>query len=296
MDQPVSIRGKVIGSSELEFIKAIVDIGWSEGRTWISRELCRQWDWRQQNGHLKDQVCRIMLNELSRLGHVELPPRKRENGVTTRRHYVPSLEMPSYSQEPLQGELGDFGPITLKMVRRAPEEKLWNHLVHQYHYMGYRVLVGSHLKYMAFMDQKPVACLAWASSVFRIQARDEFLGWSAAQRSRNIRFVANNSRFLILPWVRIKNLASHLLGLCARTLSRDWEDFYGHPIHVLETFVETARFQGTCYKAANWVRVGTTKGHAKRENRFYFHGNPKDVYVLPVSKNFRQVLAGGAPC
>jgi hypothetical protein len=163
MDQPVSIRGKVIGSSELEFIKAIVDIGWSEGRTWISRELCRQWDWRQQNGHLKDQVCRIMLNELSRLGHVELPPPKRENGVTTRRHYVPSLEMPSYSQEPLQGELGDFGPITLKMVRRAPEEKLWNHLVHQYHYMGYRVLVGSHLKYMVFMDQKPVACLAWAS-------------------------------------------------------------------------------------------------------------------------------------
>jgi len=203
------------------------------------------------------------------------------------------LEFP---QEPLAGKLNEFPVVELKMVRRQPEEALWNYLVHRYHYKGYRILVGSHLKYLAFMDGTPIGCLSWSSSVFRIQSRDLYLGWTPESRTRGIRFIANNSRFLILPWVRIKNLASHLLGLSARVVSHDWMNFYGHPIYLLETFVETQRFQGTCYRAANWERVGITKGHAKKDGQFYYHGNRKDVYVYPLTTDFRKRLAGGEAC
>ncbi len=172
-----------------------------------------------------------------------------------------------------------------------------NYLVHRYHYKGFRILVGSHLKYIALFNDTPVACLAWGSSVFRIGDRDRFLNWSAQERTGNIRFIANNTRFLILPWVRVKNLASHLLALSARVVSRDWQNFYGHPIYLLETFVETARFQGICYRAANWIRVGSTKGHAKRNGQFYYHGNPKDIYVYPLINEYRSRLAaGGESC
>lgn len=297
MEQPLTIRGRTIDYKELACIKLAIQLGWDKGRTWISQELCRQWDWRQHNGLLKDQVCRILLNELCRRGLIALPPRKRGDRTAFSRYYVPPERLPNYPKEPVEGRLKDFPAVTLKMVRRTPEEALWNCLVHQYHYKGYRILVGSHLKYMAYLDQTPIACLAWVSSVFRIQARDQFLGWSSEQRSSGIRFVANNSRFLILPWVRIKNLASHLLAISARAVSRDWMNFYGHPIYLLETFVETVRFQGTCYRAANWIRVGGTKGHAKRNGQFYYHGNLKDVYVYPLTNDFRLRLAGASePC
>lgn len=296
MDQKLTIRGKVIGHAELGFIQQTIETGWEQGRSWVSRELCRHWDWRQPNGQIKDQVCRILLNELERRGLVELPPRKRGERFSPRRYYTPPQTEPNHEREPIEGSVGHLPAVSLKMVRRTAEEELWNFLVYQYHYKSYRILVGSHLKYMAFMGNRPVACLAWASSVFRIQARDQYLGWSKEERSRNIRFVANNSRFLILPWVKVRNLASHLLSLTAQAVSRDWMDFYGHPIYLLETFVETRRFRGTCYQAANWIRVGSTKGHAKREGQFYYHGNSKDVYVLPLARNFRQLLSGAGPC
>ncbi len=296
MELPITIRGRIIDHQELECIKQAICQGWARGRTWISQELCRQWDWRQGNGQLKDQVCRILLNELSRRGLVELPARKRAAQVAQRYYLAPSIP-PSYAQEPLEGKLKDFPAVTLRMVRRTSEEALWNYLVHRYHYKGFRILVGSHLKYIALFNDTPVACLAWGSSVFRIGDRDRFLNWSAQERTGNIRFIANNTRFLILPWVRVKNLASHLLALSARVVSRDWQNFYGHPIYLLETFVETARFQGICYRAANWIRVGSTKGHAKRNGQFYYHGNPKDIYVYPLINEYRSRLAaGGESC
>lgn len=295
MEQRLVIRGRIIDADALGSIRQTITRGWDQGRTWISRKLCRQWDWRQPNGELKDQVCRILLNDLVRRGLVELPPSMRGQRVGPRRYYVAPQRPPEYPRQPLEGDLGDFPALSLMMVRRQPEEALWDHLVHQYHYRGYRILVGAHLKYLAFMDKTPVACLSWSSSVFRIQDRDSYLGWSAEHRSRDIRFVANNSRFLILPWVRIKNLASHLLAMSARVLSRDWLTFYGYPLYLLETFVETKRFQGTCYRAANWIRVGVTKGHAKRNGQFYYHGNSKDVYVYPLVHDFRRRLGAG-PC
>ena len=181
--------------------------------------------------------------------------------------------------------------MQLKMVRRCPEEELWNYLVYRYHYKSYKIIVGSHLKYLALINDTPIACLSWSSSIFRIRSRDDFLGWSQETKNDKIHFVANNSRFLILPWIRIKNLASHLLALCARTVSKDWQKFYGHPLYLLETFVETDRFRGTCYQAANWIKVGQTSGHAKTKGRFYYHGHKKDVYLYPLVPDFRKRLS-----
>ena len=176
------------------------------------------------------------------------------------------------------------------MVRRTTDEALWNYLVCRYHYKSYKIIVGAHLKYIAWLNSQPIACLAWNSTVFRIQSRDDFIGWNKDARTRNNRFMVNNSRFLILPWVGIKNLASFLLGLSARTISNDWERFYGYPVYLLETFVERDRFAGTCYKAANWIRTGETKGHAKKNKKFYYHGQIKDVYLYPLVADFRSRL------
>ena len=177
------------------------------------------------------------------------------------------------------------------MVRKTSEEVLWNYLVYRYHYKSYRIIVGEHLKYLVYLGDIPVACLSWCSTVFRIGCRDEFIGWQGAAKNQNIRYVANNSRFLILPWVRIKNLASHVLAKSARVISRDWQRFYNHQLVLLETFVEIDRFRGICYQAANWINVGRTSGHAKAKGRFYYHGRKKDVYLYPLKRNYRRILS-----
>lgn len=286
------IRGKSIGDNELVEIKKAIKQNWDKGRVAISRELCRTWDWRQHNGNLKDQVCRILLNQLEDKKLITLPPRKGGGKQGKKRYYIPPAEAPTFLNEPRTGRLDEFSSIELTMVRRTSDESLWNYLVYRYHYKSYKIIVGAHLKYIAWLEGQPVACLAWNSTVFRIQSRDDFIGWDKEVRTQNNRFMVNNSRFLILPWIKIKNLASFLLGLSARTISRDWEKFYGYPVYLLETFVERDRFAGTCYKAANWIRVGETKGHAKRDKKFYYHGQIKDVYLYPLVSNFRRQLGG----
>ncbi len=299
MDNELVIRGKRITPDVLWQIKSVVEQSWSRGRTAISKELCLLWDWRQENGALKDQVCRLLLRRLEDKQLITLPPPKRGlSNHPNRRYYIPPEPAPEFSCAPVDGLLRNFPPIRLCMIRHTTDEALWNYLVYRYHYKSYRIIVGPHLKYIAFLQDRPIACLSWSASVFHIESRNCFIGWDQEARSRNIRHIANNNRFLILPWVRIKNLASHLLALSARQIARDWAIFYGYPIYLLETFVDTSRFVGTCYKAANWARVGQTKGHAKKNNRFYYHGQKKDVYMYPLSRDFRTRLSnpnlGGA--
>lgn len=288
--EPLIIRGRSIGDPELAEIRQQVEQHWNSGRVRISRELCASWNWRQHNGKLKDQVCRILLNRLEDKGLIKLPPRKGGGKQGKKRYYIPPATPPQYSTEPLHGRIDQFPVITLKMARRTPDEALWNYLVYRYHYKSYKILVGAHLKYIAYLNDQPIACMAWSSTVFRIGSRDSFIGWDQEARSKNNRFIVNNSRFLILPWIEIKNLASYLLGLSARTISGDWEQFYGYPVYLLETFVEKERFVGTCYKAANWRRVGETKGHAKKNSAFFYHGRIKDVYLYPLVSDFRRQL------
>jgi hypothetical protein len=294
MEEPLVIRKRVIGEAELDEIRGQISSHWHRGRTYISKELCRVWCWRQENGALKDQVCRLLLRQLEDKGLIELPPRLRKGVLSrNRQYYTPSSQVPLFAREPFEGRLSDLTKITLRLARRNHDEKVWNYLVHQYHYKGFRILVGAHIKVIAYAGEIPVACLAWSSSVFRIKSRDAYIGWSAEQRDESIRHVANNCRFLIVPWVRVKHLASHILGLSARWVSGQWESVYGYPLYLLETFVERARFKGTCYRAANWVCVGKTRGHAKKNGTFYHHGNIKDVYVYPLRPDFREVLCQG---
>lgn len=284
------ICGRPILEEDLQFIRGLVRQHWAKGRTFISQELCRAWQWRQPNGYLKDALCRRFLLELERDDLIELPPRICNNINNSKRSIQVRKPKIAISTTPLSGNLHEFGHLQLHIVTRTPQEQLWNWLIHKYHYQGYRLHVGSKLKYLAYLDDRPIACLGWASAAWRVQCRDLFIGWSDAQRVNNLPHLVNNFRFLLLPWVSIKFLASHLLSLNIKRLSADWQRVHGYPIYLLETFIETARFSATCYRACNWRLCGQSKGSAKSGAKYLFHGNIKDVYLYPLTPHFRERL------
>ena len=234
-------------------------------------------------------ACREVLLTLNRKGLITLPPRLNSANNDKRNRSIPVVEIDKSS---LNGKLSDLAPVKVKLVRNTPLEPLYNSLTQQHHYLGYRQIVGNHLKYIAFIDERPVACLGWGSATWSVKSRDSFIGWNKPTKEKNLHLVANNTRFLILPWVSVKCLASKLLGLTAKKIADDWLKIYNHPLYLLETFVEKDRFAGTCYKAANWICVGQTKGIAKKGHDHLFHGNIKDVYLYPLGKNFRKKLEG----
>ena len=194
---------------------------------------------------------------------------------------------------PLEGPLRALRPLEFQQVRRTPEEPLFNYLVAEYHPLGYTRPVGEHLKYLVYAAGRPIACVAWSSAPRHLGARDRFIGWSAEARRRNIRFLAYNPRYLILPWVRVPHLASHVLGQMARRIAADWEQIYGHPIYFLETFVDPERYRGTCYRAANWVVMGRTTGRGKNCPNQRPNRSIKEVLGYPLTPRFRQLLAEG---
>lgn len=286
MKSEITYRGRTVNSRDVAAINKIIASNPEKSRCFISREVCRLWDWRQPNGVLKDMVCRSLLLLLESKDLVKLPPRKRNpyNPLANRKK---PAKVP-VEKTPIVSRLSDMS-VDLIQVRRTPFEKVFNSLVDQYHYLGYIQPVGEHLKYMAFFNDRPIACLAWASVPWHIGARDRFIGWSKVVRQKNLHLLANNTRFLILPWVRVRYLASHLLSINRRSLSLEWQRLYNHPVHLLETFVDTDRYRGTCYKADNWIHVGDTTGRGK--------GGPskavlsiKAVYLFPLTYNFRDHL------
>jgi hypothetical protein len=192
---------------------------------------------------------------------------------------------------PVQAPLRELAPLELQQVRRTADEELFNSLLEQYHYLGYEQPVGEHLKYLVWAQGRPLACMAWSSAPRHLGPRDRFIGWSPAARRRNIHRIAYNPRFLILPWVRVPHLASHILGRMAAQLPADWERMYAHPVHLLETFVDPARFRGTCYRAANWIVVGATTGRGKDDWTHRPNRPIKDVLVLPLTPQFRKLLS-----
>jgi hypothetical protein len=192
----------------------------------------------------------------------------------------------------MAGSVSAFGSLTIKMVRQCPDEGVWDYLIDRYHYLGSPWIVGSSLKYLAYLDDRLVACLGWGSAAWKVAARDQLIGWNPEQRERNLAKVVNNVRFLILPWINVRHLASKVLALNIRQLERDWFAFYQEPICLLETFVEAGRFQGTCYRAANWAKVGETTGRGKYD-RYYQRTEPvKAVFLYPLNKKFREQLRG----
>ena len=286
---PITIRKRTIHKADLELIQDTVDRYWDKGRTQISKILCHKWNWVQANGRLKDMACREVLVTLYRKGLISLPPGKHDGRNLKRNRSIPLVEI---EEKPLEGKPSTLPSIKLKSIRNTSLEPLYNSLIQQHHYLGYKQIVGNHLKYIAFIEDRPVACLGWGSAAWSVKSRDSFIGWDKPTKENNLHFVANNTRFLILPWIEVKFLASKVLAINAKRISNDWFQIYNHHVYLLETFVEQDRFKGTCYKAANWTCVGQTKGTAKRGHDHLFHGNIKGVYLYPLRKDFRKKLTG----
>lgn len=282
-------RDRGITAADVAFIRALIAAHPAASRRALSQKLCEAWQWVQPNGALRDMVCRGLLLRLHRAGQIELPPVRHvpPNPLVVRR----PLAAAAVDTTPLRTSLAELRPLEFRQVRRTPDEPLFNSLLAQHHFLGYTQPVGEHLKYLVYAWGRPVACLAWSSAPRHLGPRDRFIGWSAAARRRNLRFLAYNTRFLIVPWVQVPHLASHVLGRMATMLPQDWERWYGHPVYFLETFIDPARARGTCYRAANWVVLGRTTGRGKNAPSKRPTRSIKDVLGYPLRKRFRELLA-----
>ena len=282
-------RGRVITPEDISFISQLVVENPRASRRALSAKLCEAWQWRQANGALRDMVCRGLLLMLHRAGQIELPPVRYQppNPFLERTAPAPILVDTSL----VTGDLSGIFPIELQQVRRTADEPLFNSLMEQHHYLAYEQPVGEHLKYLVWAQNRPVACLAWSSAPRHLGSRDRYIGWSAEARKRNIRFIAYNTRFLILPWIQVPHLASHILGKATRALSGDWQRIYGHPVYFAETFIDPERFRGTCYRAANWLLMGRTTGRGKASNSYLPNRSIKEVLGYALTPDFRDLLS-----
>jgi hypothetical protein len=237
-------------------------------------------------------VCRGLMLALHRAGHIVLPAQRQVPPNPLAQRCKPQPLM--LEDEPIRCALQELLPLTFRQVRRTEEEKTFNGLIETHHYLGYTQPVGEHLKYMVYSKDRLLACLAWSSAPRHLSVRDRFIGWSKEQRQRNLHLLAYNPRFLILPWVAVPHLASHILGRMARILPTDWQRLYGHEVVYLETFVDAARYKGTCYRAANWIVLGLTSGRGNNDLTHKANRPIKQILGYPLCRDFRQRL-GAAP-
>ena len=263
----------------------------SSSRRRLSEKLCEAWQWKQANGALREMVCRGLLLMLHRAGEIQLPPSASKLSIRVVPDGTPTPQPMLIDTTPIAMPLRNSGPIELQQVRRTGDEPLFNSLMEQHHYLKVRTASGEHLKYLAWAQGRPIACLAWSSAPRHLGSRDRYIGWSAEARRRNIRFIAYNTRFLILPWVRVPHLASHILGRMAAVLSDDWDRMYSHPIYFAETFIDPGRFRGTCYRAANWQLLGLTTGRGKNDQTNKPNRPIKEILGLPLTPRFREYLS-----
>jgi Domain of unknown function (DUF4338) len=289
---PLTFCGRHFSISEVEMIREVVAECSSLSLTEISRTLCELLSWKRPNGKLKNQECRLLLERLRDQGVVSLPAVQAFGGRGPRRA---RLTRGSDPQPEITASAGQLEPLRLSVVSAEDSRalQLWAEYLERYHYLGHRVPVGASLRYCVYSERYPeqvVACLLWSSAAWKMAARDRWIGWSAEQRARNLPFVVNNSRFLLLPWVRVKGLASKILGQAARQLPGDWERLYGYRPLLLETLVEEERFRGTCYRAANWMALGRTQGRGRMDREHRSPLRPKLLFVYPLCRNVQQRL------
>lgn len=287
MAERLRYRGRVVTDDDVAFIRTLIAEHPKASRRALSILLCEAWSWMQPNGAPRDMVCRGLMLALDRAGEIELPAPRWVQSNPSKRLKPAAVDI---DRSAMRGTVADLGLLEFRQVRRTDDEPLFNGLVDAHHYLGYTQPVGEHLKYVVYAGERPVACLAWSSAPRHLGPRDRFIGWSAKARKRNIRFVAYNTRFLILPWVQVPHLASHVLGRMTRALSRDWQHAYGHPIYFVETFVDPTRFRGTCYRAANWMPLGTTTGRGHQDRANKANRPVKDVLGYPLCKRYRELL------
>jgi hypothetical protein len=263
---------------------------WSRWR--LSRELATRWEWRNGAGVLKDMAARTLLVKLAQRGWLALPERRQVPTNRMRCGAPPAGAWPEPS-EPIAGPLAALKPLSLQEVSGQPPARAWvKAALARFHYLGFGGAVGENLQYVVRDGQsRPLAGLVFGAAAWKCQDRDRFLGWTAQQRQKNLALVANNTRFLILPWVQVPDLGSWILGQVAGRIGRDWQAKYGHPVVVLETFVEQHRFRGTVYRAANWQPVGVTAGRSRQDRHTCLQVPRKEIYLYPLRRSFREALA-----
>lgn len=290
MQSTLRYRGREITEDDVVFLRQLIAESPGCSRREISRRVCVAWGWVQQNGALRDMVCRSLLLVLHRAGRIELPPQRQRppNNVVIRRRAAP---VPAeLDRTPIETSLTELGELEWRQVRRSPDEPLFDALIAEHHYLGTARLVGEHLKFLVLARGRPIACFAWSSPPHKLRPRDRFIGWTKTARDQNRHLIAYNPRFLIPPWVRVKHLASHLLGRMAKLLPDAWARVYGHEVCYLETFVDCERYAGTCYKAANWIVLGKTTGRGNNAPTQAQTRSIKEVLGYPLTKRFREVL------
>lgn len=289
MDNTIKLQGRELSTCDIDFIRQLI----ADNPTWHRRKLsvalAEAWDWRNAKGNLKDMASRTMMLKLHERGIIELPPPRRP---PTKRTGGAQIQAVLHDTSPIEEPLKALQPLkVIALTARSEYEPLYNTLLASYHYLSFKGTVGENMKYLILDNQdRPLACLLFGSSAWSAADRDNHIGWDKDTRQRNVNFTTNNTRFLILPWVKTKCLASHALGLIARRVSQDWQERYGHPVYCLETFVEQDRFEGTCYKAANWQCVGQTQGRSRNDRYEKLSVPVKDIYLYPLHRHYLQRL------
>ena len=287
MDWPLKMQGRFVTEAEINEVRMLLQKHPLWNRSRLSRELCGRWKWRRPDGQIKDMACRELLRKLESRTLIKLPPRQRPGPGR-----LPAIEPIVVDQRPISCRLSDIKPVEIVNASNcADSEKVFNHLVKQYHYLSYGRPVGQNMKYMILgRNERFLGCLLFGAAAWKTEARDRWIGWPTDVRERNLGLICNNTRFLILDWVKVPHLASHAFGACLRRLPRDWRHRYGTDIAMVETFVDTMRYAGTCYKAANWFKIGQTKGRSRQDRDRKLKVSVKDVFVYPLRSDFRQLL------
>lgn len=288
MEQEWLVQGRRVGQAEVVLIGQ-----WREAfplwnRTRLSRQLCEHWNWRNRAGRLKDMACRSLLLKLEERGLITLPPRRTASVNALRNRQLREVECPA---TPVECSLAELQPLRVIPIDNPQDAALFRFLLARYHYLGYGNTVGENVKYLIHgQEGRPLAALLFGAAAWKCGARDAWIGWSTSQRRERLLLVANNSRFLVVPWVRVPSLASHVLGVAASRVSQDWQRKYGHGIELLETFVQGERFDGACYKAAGWRRVGRTTGRTRNDERRAPPGPPKEIFLKPLCAGWKERL------
>jgi hypothetical protein len=289
MDEKIKIQGRFLSVIDIEYINVVIRENPEWSRRKISIHLCEQWDWRNDAGHIKDMACRSMLVKLDNRGLVHLPARRQQPVNRMLQKKIPFVP---HDQSSVVSSLSDLRPLHITHPSPGSEsDTLFSFLLSEYHYLGYKGVVGENIRYIITARNDRIVGLAlFGAAAWQVAPRDAYLGWSSEQRQSNLKYITNQMRFCILPWVRVPYLASHILSRLSRRVSSDWQNRYGHPVYLIETFVDRSRFAGTCYKAANWIYLGKTKGRSRNGRLNTIEVPIKDIYVYPLASSFRREI------
>lgn len=287
MDWPLKIQGRLLTELTVNEIRVLLNKYPDWNRSRLSRELCELWNWRRPDGQIKDMACRELLRKLESRFLIKLPPRQCPGPGR-----APIIESVKVDKRPVDCSFSELKPVRIIDARISTEhEKTFNYLLKEYHYLSYGRPVGQNMKYLIYgANDHVLGCLLFGAAAWKSADRDHWIGWTAEIREQNLGLICNNTRFLLLPWVNVFNLASYALGAALRRLSEDWKHRYGRGIALVETFVDTTRYLGTCYKAANWQKIGQTKGRSRQDRYSRLKVPIKDIWVFTLQRNFKDVL------